>query len=73
MAAALLRANPHNADAIAGADHALATCLDALQYIVQWYEEGVAQPDNCSFNISRALASLMSLRSHELTEESLNL
>ena len=50
MAAALLRANPHNADAIAGADHALATCLDALQYIVQWYEEevAVARPDSFS-------------------------
>ena len=66
MAAALLRANPHNADAIAGADHALATCLDALQYIVQWYEEGggAAQPDSFSFT-SLALASLMSLRPPE--------
>jgi len=35
-AATLLRSDPRDPDGVASADHALATSLDMLHYIVQW-------------------------------------
>ncbi|GAX79966.1 hypothetical protein CEUSTIGMA_g7405.t1 [Chlamydomonas eustigma] len=45
-AAAALRTSPHSPDAVSGADQALATCLDVLQYFYIWVQEGGIMADD---------------------------
>ena len=59
VAASLLRSDPRDPDAISGADYALATSLDTLQYVVQWTQSGGGDSDDeCCLLLVRQLDDL---------------